>query len=148
MAKNPYDPADFMKAFDPEAMRKMFDPQNMLAAFQQGAGNFDMSKMMEQNKKQVEAMAEANKAAAEAYRDLMAKQVAIFQEVIAPAQKMIAENSDPEKVKAQSEKMNEAMAEGLALMKKMADNTREANEKAFAAFKAQVDEAVKAATKT
>ena len=128
-------------------MRKMFDPQNMMSAFQQGAGNFDVSKLMEQNKAQMEAMAEANKSAAEAYRDLMAKQMAIVQEVIAPAQKMLAESSDPDKVKEQTEKMNEAMAEGLALMKKMADNTREANEKAFAAFKAQVDQVVKAATK-
>ncbi len=140
MAKKPYDPTDFMKAFDPEAMRKMFDPQNMLAAFQEKAASFDMSKLMESNKKQVEAMAEANKAAAEAYRDLLAKQMAIFQEVIAPAQKMLAETSDPEKLKAHTEKMNEAMAEGLAMMKRLADNTRKSNEEAFTAFKAHVDE--------
>lgn len=147
MAKKPYDPTDFMKAFDPEAIRKMFNPQNMLAAFQQGAEKFDFSKLMERNKQQLEAMAEANKAAAETYRDLIAKQMAIFQEVIAPAQKMIAESSDPDKVKAQTEKINEAMAEALAMMKTLADNTRKANEEAFAAFKAQVDEAIKAATK-
>lgn len=143
MTNKLYDPAELMKAFDPEAMRKMFDPQNMLATFQQGAGKFDVSSIMEQNKEQLEAMAEANKAAAESFRDMMAKQMAIFQEVIAPAQKKTAESGDPEKIKAQSKKMNKAMAEGLALMKTLADNTRKANEEAFEAFKARVDQTVK-----
>ena len=143
MAKPSFDPTDFMKAFDPEAMRKMFDPKNMMAVFQKGSGGFDMSTLMETNKKQVEAMAEANKAAAETYRDLMAKQMAVFQEVIAPAQKMIAESSDPETVKTRTEAMNNAVAEGLAVMKTLAENTRKANEDAFAAFKSHVDTAMK-----
>lgn len=146
MAKNPFDMSDMMKAFDPEAMRKMFDPQSLLTAFSQGGAGFDMSKLIEDNKRQVEAMAEANQAAAEAYRDLMAKQMAIFQEVIAPAQKMIAESSDPDAISARTKAMNEAVEEGLAVMKGLAENTRRANEQAFEAFKAQVDEAVKAAT--
>ncbi len=145
MANNPFDPTEMMKAFDPEAMRKLFDPQNMLAAFQQGAGNYDLSGMMEQNKKQFEAMAEANKAAAEAYRDMMANQMAIFQEVIAPAQNMLAKGGDTEMVKAQAEKMNAAIAEGFATMKTLADNTRKSNEEAFQSFKAHVEQAVKAA---
>jgi len=143
MAKNPFDMSDMMKAFDPEAMRKMFDPQNMMAAFQQGGTGFDMSKLMETNKDQVEAMAAANKAAAESYRDLMAKQMAIFQEVIAPAQKMVAESSDPETIKARTDAMNQAVTEGLAVMKGLAENTRKANEEAFAAFKSHVDAAMK-----
>lgn len=140
MTKNPYDPAEFMKAFDPEAIRKMFDPQNMLAAFQQDSGSLDISKLMERNKQQIDALAEANKAAAETYRDMMAKQMAVFQEVIAPAQAMIADSSDPEKVRVQTEKINEAIAEGFNLMKAMAENTRKANEEAVAAFKAQFDQ--------
>lgn len=143
MTKNPYAPEEFMKAFDPEAIRKMFDPQNMLAAFQQEPGSMDLAKLMERNKQQIEAMAEANKAAAETYRDMMAKQMAIFQEFIAPAQAMIADSSDPEKVRVQTEKINEAIAEGFGLMKTMAENSRKANEEALAAFKAQFDQALK-----
>ena len=144
MTKNPYAPEEFMKAFDPEAIRKMFDPQNMLAAFQQQSGSLDISKLMERNKQQIDAMAEANRAAAETYRDLMAKQMAVFQEIIAPAQAMIADTTDPDKVKAQTEKMNETIAEGLELMKRMAENVQRANEEALAAFKAQLDQALKA----
>ena len=143
MTKNPYDPTEFMKAFDPEAIRKMFDPQNMLAAFQQNSENMNVSKLMERNKQQIEALAEANKAAAESYRDMMAKQMAIFQEIIVPAQAMIADSSDPEKVRKQTDKINEAIAEGFELMKTMAENTRKANEEALSAFKAQFDQALK-----
>ena len=148
MAKTPFDPADFMKNFDPEAMRKMFDPKSMMAMFQQpGMGNLDVTKAFETSKGQFEAMAEANKAAAEGYKDMMEKQMSLMQDVLAPAQKMIAEAGDPEVVKARTEKLNAAMAEGLTLMKTLADNTRKANEEAFAGFKAQVEGAVKAATK-
>ncbi len=143
MTKNPYDPAEFMKAFDPEAIRKMFDPQNMLAAFQQNSENLNISKLMERNKQQIDALAEANKAAAETYRDMMAKQMAIFQEIIVPAQAMIADASDPEKVRGQTDKINQAIAEGFDLMKTMAENTRKANEEALAGFKAQLDQALK-----
>lgn len=136
MTKNPHDPTEFFKAFDPEAIQKMFDPQNMLAAFQQGSESFDISKLTEMNKQQVEAMAEANRAAAESYRDMMAKQMAVFQDVIAPAQAMMAKSTDPEK-------MNASIAEGLELMKTMAENARKANEEALAAFKLRLDQALK-----
>lgn len=143
MTKNPYDPADFMKAFDPEAMKRMFDPQNFLTAFQQGTESFDMSKLMERNKEQINAMAEANKAAIETYQDMVAKQKEIFQEVITPAQAKLAEVSDPAKIKDQTDKLNQAIAEGFALMKTLAENAQKANEDAIAAFKAKLDQTLK-----
>lgn len=139
MTKDPYNPAEFMKAFDPQAIQEMFDPKNMLAAFQQGSKEFDISKLMEQNRKQFDAMAEANKAAAETYNDLIAKQMEVFQKVIAPAQALMTDTSDSDKTKA----TNEMIADALDLMKALAENVRTANEEALAAFKAELDKARK-----
>ncbi|MHA6323641.1 hypothetical protein [Roseivivax sp. CAU 1753] len=148
MSSNPFDPAEMMKTFDPEAMRKMFDPQHMMAELQKTVSGFDATRLMEQNRKQLEEMAEANKAAAETYRDLMAKQMAIFQDVIAPAQKMLADPANKDNMKAQTDAINKAMVDGFALMKTMAENTRKTNEQALATFKAQLDEAMKDIKKT
>lgn len=147
MAKNPFDMSEMMKAFDPDAMKKMFDPQAMMSMFQMPAqGAFDMTSVIDANKKHFEAMAEANQAAAEGYKEMLDRQMTIFQDVIAPAQKMVADASDPATLKARTEQMNEAVEQALGLMKSLAEQTRTANEVAFTAFRAHVDEAVNAAT--
>lgn len=143
MTKNPYDPEDFMKAFDPEAMKRMFDPQNFLSALLQGTESFDMSNLMERNKEQIDAMVEANRAVLETYQDMVAKQKEIFKEVIAPAQAKLAEVSDPAKIKDQTDTVNQAIADGFALMKTLAENAQKANEDAIAGFKAELDKALK-----
>lgn len=148
MAKSPFDMSEMMKAFDPEAMKKMFDPQKMMEMLKMpSAGGADMASLIEANKRHFEAMAEAHKSAAEGYKDMLEKQMALFQDVIAPAQKMIAEASDPETIKARTDAMNKAIADGLEVVRKLAESTKTANEQAFNAFKAQVDDAMKAATK-
>jgi len=149
MSKNPFDLSDLFKSFNPEAMSKMFDPANMMSAFKDmGKDLPDMTSAIDTNKRQFEAMAEANKAAAASYKDMVEKQAEIFQDVIEPAQKMMSGASDPATAKAASDAMNTAVEQALGIMQQMADTARTANEQVFAAAKDQAASAVKNATKS
>ncbi|WP_187431496.1 hypothetical protein ROLI_026840 [Roseobacter fucihabitans] len=140
MTKTPFDMSDMFKAFNPEAMSKVFDPSEMMKSLQQThKGMPDLSAFIETNQRNFEAMAEANKAAAEGYRDMLAKQMEIFQSAIEPAQQKLKDAGDPATIQAGTEAMNEAVEQALSLMQKMAEATREANEKAFESIKDQAE---------
>lgn len=66
--KNPFDYSEMFKAFDPEDVAKMFNPARMFAVFEpeKGKSAFDMTKLLDANRKNFESMVEANKAAAAA----------------------------------------------------------------------------------
>ena len=149
MSNNPFDIADLFKAFDSDAMTKMFDPNNLMSAFK-GAGIDmpDMASIIATNKSQFEAMAEANKAAAASYKDMMEKQMEIFQNVTNPVQEMLKGASDPASFKGGTEAMSNAVEQALGIMQQMAETTRTANEQAFSAAKDQVADAVKKSTKS
>ena len=144
---NPFDMTQYFQAFDPQAMARMFDPQSMFAMFQppQTPPVFDMDAVIKANQRNFEAMTEANKAAAEAYKDLLDKQMEIFAKLTQAARQQYdwaEDKTNPDQMKAKTAAMNEAVEEALALMKKLAEATREANEEAFSKVKGQVDEAV------
>lgn len=143
--KNPFDMSEYMKAFDPEAMTRMFNPQSMMQMFQPQAGLFDMEGVIKANQRNFEAMKEANKAAAETYKDMLDKQMEIFGKLTLAARQQYEWAEDaagPERLRAKTAAMNEAVEEALTLMKKLAEATREANEQAYERVKSQVDEAV------
>ena len=72
MAKNPFDPAEIFKAFSPDAMAKALDPNAMMNAFQEAGKNLpDLADVFDANKRHFEATAEANKAAAAGYKDML-----------------------------------------------------------------------------
>ncbi|SFH33886.1 Phasin protein [Palleronia marisminoris] len=149
MARNPNNPFDmsaFMDAFDPDRIAKMWNPQTMMQAFQQPqAQMFDMEQVIRANQRNFEAMSEANKAAAEAYKDLLDKQMEIFEKLTHAARQQYEwaeENAGPDALKARTNAMNDGVEEALKLMRKMADNAREANEQAYRSMQNQVDESV------
>lgn len=145
-AKNPWDVTEMMKAFDPEQVARMWNPQMMFSMFQPPKGEmFDMESIIKANQRNFEAMAEANKAAAEAYKDLLDKQMEIFGKLTLAARQQYEwaeDTAGPDAVTAKTRAMSDAVEEALRLMRKLADATRNANEDAFNSVKDQVDEAV------
>ena len=146
MTDNPFDPSKYFPAFDPEAMSKMFNPQAMFQMFQAPqASVFDMESIIKANQRNFEAMKEANQAAAETYKDMLDKQMEIFGKLTLAARQQYEWAEDaagPDTLKAKTQAMADAVEEALALMRKMADTTREASAEAFEQVKEQTDEAV------
>lgn len=146
MTKNPFDVSDMFKAFDPAEMQKMFQPQNMFSMFQpQQQSMFDMDGIVKANQRHFEALQEANKSAAEAYKDMLDKQMEVFGQMTKTVREQYQwaeDNAGPDTMKAKQTAMNDAVEEALTMMKKLADATREANEQAYDQVKGQVSEAV------
>ena len=120
---NPFDMSEMMKAFDPERIAKMWNPQVMMQAFQQPqAQMFDMEQVIKANQRNFEALTEANKSAAEAYKDMLDKQMQVFGQMTMAVRDQYewAEGAaDPDKMKAKTAAMNQAVEEALTMMKKL-----------------------------
>lgn len=151
MAKtpNPAFPADMMKMFDPENIAKMFNPEHLMAQFSQmgqmGQTGFDLQDIISKNQKNYEGMVAANQAAAEAYKDLLEKQLEIFGKMTANAQEQVAaitSASPADAAEKQAEIYQTAIDQALKLMAELSDASRKANEEAFEAIKGQVEKAV------
>ncbi len=150
--KNPFDMSEFMQAFDPERIARMWNPQTMMQMFQQPqAQMFDMEQVIRANQRNFEAMSESNKSAAEAYKDLLDKQMEIFEKLTGAARQQYEwaeENAGPDAMKARTQAVNEAVEEALTLMRKMADNARDANQEAYQSMQSQIEESVQKVEKT
>jgi len=145
-SKNPFDMTEMFKFFDPDAMTRAFNPQAMLSMFQAPSpGIFDMEGVIRSNQRNFEAMKEANQAAAEAYKDLLDKQMEIFGKMTLAARQQyewVEDTAGPDTLKAKTTAMSAAVEEALTLMKTLAEVTREANEQAYETVRGKVDEAV------
>ncbi len=152
MADNPFDPMNLWKPLDPQAMQAMFSPAAMMAAFQQPKSpGTDMDAVMRANQRNVEALAEANRAAAEAYKDMLDKQMEIFSKMTEAARQQYQwadESAGGDKLRERTAAMNGAVEEALSMMKKLAESARDANAEAYAQLKGQVDDAVTAISRT
>lgn len=152
MASNPFDFTEMFKTFEPDRMMKMWDPQAMMRMFQQPqAQMFDMEAVIRANQRNFEAMAEANKSAAEAYKDLLDKQMEVFEKMTLAARQQyewVDDNAGPDTMKARTMALNEAVEEALGLMRKMAENARQANQQAYEAIQGQVQDAVETVKKS
>ena len=91
-------------------------------------------------------LAEANKAAAAGYQDLFKKQLAIFEETTAEAQKAMkdfdATRIDPEKAKAQGELAKAAFEKALSNMQALAEGAQKANKEAYEIVSARIQESL------
>ena len=143
---NPFDMSQMFAMFEPDRMQQAWNPQAMMQMFQQPqAQMFDMEAIIRANQRNFEAMGEANKAAAEAYKDLLDKQMEIFDKLTHAARQQYEwadENAGPDAMKKRTSAMSDAVEESLKLMRKMADNAREANEEAYRSMSSQIEESV------
>ncbi|MFP4275007.1 MAG: phasin family protein [Paracoccaceae bacterium] len=145
--KTPFDFTEMMRAFDPQKMAQMFDPQKIFAqmqAMQGRQGMPDLSDLMEGNRRNFEAMVEANAAAAETYRAMLDRQMEIFNRMTAAARDYAGtmETGAPDAASRNAQAYSEAVETALGLMQEMAEATREANEKVFADMQKRVTEAI------
>jgi len=137
--KNPF-------AFDADKIAEMFKTPDLTKMFEgMKLPGFDMTAMMDTQKKNVEALVAANRAAAAGYQDFYKKQMAIFEETMSAAQAQMAsmgENLGPDAATKQADLYKVAFEKALANMTELAEAAKKANEEAFAIVSARVKESL------
>lgn len=134
-------------AFDPEKFANMFKVADMSKFFEQvKMPGFDADAMIAAQKKNMDALMEANRAAAAGYQDLFKKQVAIFEETMAVMQGQLAdlkfEAMTPETAKAQADAAKVAFEKAVANMNELAEAAKKANTDAFDIVQARIKESI------
>lgn len=140
-----FDMAEIFKMYDPEKIAQMFDPQKLFAQMAGMSGSLDVDGLIKRNEASYEAMVEANKAAAETYRDMQEKQMEIFNRLTTEAQGMadsMANPTDADAAQKNVEIYAEATEKAFALMREMAGAAQQANQEAFDRIKVQITAAI------
>jgi phasin family protein len=129
-----FDPKTF--SFDVEKMTDFFkqnDFTKQLANMR--VPGFDPEALLQAQHKNMDALVEANKAAAAGYQDLFKKQMSIFEETMAEAQKQMRSFETPkldaESAKAQAELARAAFEKALSNMQLLAETAQKANSEAY-----------------
>jgi phasin family protein len=105
----------------------------------------DAEAMVKAQQKNMDALVEANKAAAAGYQDLFKKQVAIFEETMAEAQKQMKAfdaGKIEDRAKAQGELAKAAFEKALANMQALAESAQKANAEAYEIVAARIRESI------
>ncbi|MFK7876282.1 MAG: hypothetical protein AB8B71_10955 [Paracoccaceae bacterium] len=137
--KNPADMSEWMKLLQPEAMAKMFDTKAMMENFGMKMGDMDPTEAMNNAKEQFDAMVKANEAAAASYRDLMAKQTQIFQDLTSEAAEQMQNAGSADA----GEVYQTAVKRSFEIMAELSEAANQANTQAFEAVRGQVEQAMK-----
>ena len=140
-----FDPKTF--SFDVEKMTDFFkqnDFTKQLAGMKMPG--FDTDAIMAAQQKNMDALVEANKAAAAGYQDLFKKQMAIFEETMGEAQRHFkgfdATKLDADSAKAQSEVAKAAFEKALGNMQALAEAAQKANADAYEIVSARIQESI------
>lgn len=132
--------------FDPEAMMDFFRNNDFTKALQEAKlPNVNPEALFEAQRKNMDALIEANKAAAAGYQDLVNKQLAIFEQTIAEAQEQLKSAElklDAETAKERSELARAAFEKAIANMKDLAETAHKANSDAYEIVSKRVKESV------
>lgn len=137
-----------MFSFDPQHFADMWKMPDMTKWFDASAmkmPGFDASAMMENSKKNMEALMAANQAAAAGYQDFFKKQMAIFEETMQAAQEQmthVGEGMSPDAAAKQAELYKAAFDKALANMTELAEAVKKSNEEVFAIMSARVKESI------
>jgi phasin family protein len=140
-----FDPKTF--SFDVEKMTEFFkqnDFTKQLAKLQMPG--LDPEALMSAQQKNMDALVEANKAAAVGYQDLFKKQMQIFEETMTEAQAQIkafdATKIDADKAKASADLAKAAFEKALANMQALAEAAQKANADAYEIVSARIKESM------
>jgi phasin family protein len=134
-------------SFDVEKLTDFFK-QNDLTKQLSGMKlpGFDAEALIAAQHKNMDALVEANKAAAAGYQDLFKKQIAIFEETMAEAQKHLksfeATKLDSDTAKAQAELAKAAFEKALANMQALAETAQKATTDAYGIVSARMQESL------
>jgi len=127
------DPKTF--SFDAEKMTEFFkqnDFTKQLASLKMPG--MDPEALVKAQQKNMDALVEANKAAAAGYQDLFKKQIAIFEETMTEAGKQMKAfdtTKMEDRAKAQGELAKAAFEKALANMQALAEGAQKANTQAY-----------------
>jgi len=140
-----FDPKTF--SFDVEKMTEFFKQNDFTKHLAQlRMPGVDPEALMTAQKKNMDALVEANKAAAAGYQDLFKHQMAIFEETMAEAQAHLksfdATKIDPEHAKAQADLAKAAFEKALANMQALAETAQKANAEAYEIVSARIKESL------
>jgi phasin family protein len=139
-----FDPKTF--SFDVEKLNDFFKQNDFTKHLTAGLPGFTPEALLAAQQKNMDALVEANKAAAAGYQDLFKKQMAIFEETMSEAQKHLkafdATKIDPEKAKAQADLAKAAFEKALANMQALAEAAQKANTEAYEIVSARVKESL------
>lgn len=135
-------------AFDPAQVTEFFKSYDMTKFFPAGnAPQVDPSALMDAQKKNMEALVEANQKAAEGYKALFEKQVKVFEDTMAEARKQAegfdATKMSPDAAKEQAEYAKVAFEKALKNMTILAEEAQKANSEAFKVVSARIEDSVK-----
>jgi phasin family protein len=140
-----FDPKTF--SFDVEKLTDFFrqnDFSKQLAGMK--LPGVDPEALMSAQRKNMDALVEANKAAAAGYQDLFKKQMQIFEETMAEAKRQVASfdatRIDADKTKAQAELFKVAFEKALSNMKELAESAQRANSDAYDIVAARIRESM------
>ena len=138
-----FDPKTF--SFDVEKMTEFFKQNDFTKHFAaMKMPGVDADALVAAQQKNMDALVEANKAAAAGYQDLFKKQMSIFEETMAEAQRHMksfdATKLDPDAAKAQAELAKAAFEKALANMQALAESAQKANAEAYEIVSARVKE--------
>lgn len=140
-----FDPKTFQ--FDAERMQEFFKTNEFAKQFAAlRMPGLDPEALVEAQKKNMDALVKANQAAAAGYQDLFKKQVAVFEETMAEAQKHLkgfdTTKLDADSAKAQGELARAAFEKAIANMQMLAETAQKANAEAYQIVSARVQESM------
>jgi phasin family protein len=140
-----FDPKTFQ--FDVEKMSEFFKTNEFTKQFSTlKMPGLDPEAIVEAQKKNMDALVAANQAAAAGYQDLFKKQVAIFEETMAEAQKHMkafdTTKLDAEAAKGQAELARAAFEKALTNMQVLAETAQKANNEAYEIVSARIQESM------
>lgn len=125
-------PANPFGAFDPQGM---FDPEKLAAALRgQGIGAVDMGAVVEAQRRNLEALAQANQLAADGMRALAQRQAEILrqgmEQAAAAMREMMSSGSPEDKAARQTEIAKGAFERAIATARELAEMTTRAQSEA------------------
>ncbi|MEM8788593.1 MAG: phasin family protein [Pseudomonadota bacterium] len=132
--------------FDPEKMAEFFRQNDFTKALSEAKlPHVDTDALFANQKKNMDALMEANQAAAAGYQELFKRQVAIFEETIAEAQRHLKDvdlKVDGKAAGAQADLAKAAFERAIGNMKELAEAAHKANTEAYEIVTARVKDSV------
>jgi phasin family protein len=140
-----FDPKTFQ--FDAEKMTEFFKSNDFTKQFaSMKMPGLDADALLQAQKKNMDALVAANQAAAAGYQDLFKKQMSIFEETMAEAQKHMkgfdTTKLDAEAAKGQAELARAAFEKALSNMQILAESAQKANAEAYEIVSARIQESM------
>ena len=138
---------DKFYGFDAEKMSEMFKTQDFTKFFETARmPMIDLQALSAVQQKNMEALVEANKAAAAGYQEIFKRQVALFEETMGSLQlqasEMKMDQLSAEGAQRQVELMKAGYEKALASLNELAETAQKANTAAFEILRARIEASI------